>query len=209
MPRSSKRSRGSRSRPSASRVGERPLVVASALRAQPPPQEAPMVTKSFPVFDCDSHIVEPPEIWDEYVPTRVRPWVKTQFHFHTDTDTLLINGRAVPASRERANAAEVGWPRWSKKEVGRLTPGTAEWQAKFGRLLGCRDSAARLKDMDALGTDQVMLFPTWFVRLALVKDARAATILARAYNDWVYDYCAADRRRLFPCAVLPIQTVEG
>jgi len=31
-----------------------------------------MVTKAFPVFDCDSHIVEPPEIWDEYVPARVR-----------------------------------------------------------------------------------------------------------------------------------------
>src|SRR3989442_12025312 len=27
-----------------------------------------MTTKRFPVFDCDSHVVEPPEIWDEYVP---------------------------------------------------------------------------------------------------------------------------------------------
>src|ERR671934_116873 len=27
-----------------------------------------MATKSFSVFDCDSHIVEPPAIWDEYVP---------------------------------------------------------------------------------------------------------------------------------------------
>jgi hypothetical protein len=62
--------------------------------------------------------------------------------------------------------------------------------------------------MDAIGTDQVMLFPTWFVRLALVRDPDAAGILARAYNDWVYDYCATDRRRLFPCAVLPIQSVE-
>ena len=62
--------------------------------------------------------------------------------------------------------------------------------------------------MDALGTDQVMLFPTWFVRLALLRDPEAAAVLARAYNDWVYDYCAADRRRLFPCAVLPIQSVE-
>src|SRR4030095_17118727 len=62
--------------------------------------------------------------------------------------------------------------------------------------------------MDAIGTDQVMLSPTWFVRLALVRDPEAAGILARAYNDWVYDYCAADRRRLFPCAVLPIQSVE-
>jgi len=167
-----------------------------------------MASKSFPVFDCDSHIVEPPEIWDEYVPARVRTWAKTQFHFHTDTDTLLINGRAVPASRERANAAEVGWPRWDKKEVGRLTPGTDDWKARFGRLKGCRDPHARLRDMDALGTDQVMLFPSWFVRLALVRDAEAARVLATAYNDWVDDYAAADRRRLFPCAVLPIQSVE-
>ena len=167
-----------------------------------------MATKSFSVFDCDSHIVEPPAIWDEYVPARVRAWAKTQFHFHTDTDTLLINGRAVPASRERANAAEVGWPRWNKKEVGRLTPGTDAWNVRFGRLKGCRDPHARLRDMDALGTDQVMLFPSWFVRLALVRDPEAARVLATAYNDWVDDYAAADRHRLFPCAVLPIQSVE-
>ena len=167
-----------------------------------------MHAKTFPIFDCDSHIVEPPAIWDEYVPANVRAWVKTQFHFHTDTDVLLINGRAVPASRERSNAAEVGWPGWRKKEVGALTPGTPEWQAKFGRLAGCRDPRARLADMNALGVDQVMLFPSWFVRLPLVRDPVAARILATAYNDWVDDYASADRRRLFPCAMLPIQSVE-
>jgi len=31
-----------------------------------PGREAEMTaTKTFPIFDCDSHIVEPPEIWDE------------------------------------------------------------------------------------------------------------------------------------------------
>src|SRR5437899_10520963 len=103
-----------------------------------------MATKSFPVFDCDSHIGEPPEIWEEYVPARVRAWAKTQFHFHTDTETLLINGRAVPASRERANAAEVGWPRWNKKEVGRLTPGTEEWKARFGDRKSTRLNSSHL-----------------------------------------------------------------
>jgi len=166
-------------------------------------------TKDFPIFDCDSHVVEPPQVWDEYVPARERAWVKSQFCFHTDTDVLMINGRVVPAARERSNAAEVGWARWSKPEIGKYTPGTPEWQARFGRVLGCRDPNARLSDMDALGIDQVMLFPTWFVRLALLRDPRAAVILARAYNDWIYDYCATDRRRLFPCAILPLQTVEG
>src|SRR5918996_3122209 len=151
--------------------------------------------QDFPVFDCDSHVVEPPAVWDEYVPRRDRAWVKTQFCFHTDGDVLLINGRAVPASRERSNAAEVGWPGWKKKEVGALTPGTEAWKAKFGRLAGCRDPRARLADMDALGVDQVMLFPSWFVRLPLVRDPTAARILATAYNDWVDDYASADRRR--------------
>ncbi len=95
-----------------------------------------MASKDFPVFDCDSHVVEPPEIWDEYVPSGIRPWVKTQFHFHTDTDLLHINGRVVPATRERSNAAEVGWPRWGKKDVGALVPGTEEWKRRFGRLAG-------------------------------------------------------------------------
>src|SRR5260370_40612118 len=97
-----------------------------------------MATKSFPVFDCDSHIVEPPAIWDEYVPAGVRAWAKSQFHFHTDTDTLLINGRAVPASRERANAAAVASPPWNKKDAGRLTPGTRERQARLRHLKGSR-----------------------------------------------------------------------
>src|SRR5919201_5540325 len=169
----------------------------------------PNARKDFSVFDFDSHGVEPPAVWDEYVPARNRAWIKSQFCFHTDTDLLFINGRVVPAARERSNAAEVGWARWDKKEVGKLTPGTPAWQEKFGRLLGCRDPKARLNDMDALGTDQVMLFPTWFVRLALVRRAEAATVLAQAYNNWVLDYCSADRRRLFPCAVLPLQSVEA
>ena len=78
-----------------------------------------MATKSFPVFDCDSHIVEPPEIWEEYVPARVRAWAKTQFHFHTDTETLLINGRAVPASRERARERGGGRLAAVEQEGGR------------------------------------------------------------------------------------------
>src|SRR2546425_425347 len=104
-----------------------------------------MVHKDFPIFDCDSHVVEPPEIWDEYVPSAIRSWVKTQFHFHTDTDVLHINGRVVPATRERSNAAEGGWPRWSKEEVGGLVPGTEEWQRTFGRVaeLGFKAAAIR------------------------------------------------------------------
>ena len=36
-------------------------------------------TKNFPVFDCDSHIYEPPEIWDKYIPQNNRDFAKTHF----------------------------------------------------------------------------------------------------------------------------------
>jgi hypothetical protein len=54
--------------------------------------------KEFPVFDCDSHVVEPPSVWDEYVPAKSTR-VGTQFCFHTDSDLLFINGRVVPGPR--------------------------------------------------------------------------------------------------------------
>ena len=43
------------------------------------------------------------------MPAKGRAWIKSQFCFHTDSDLLFINGRVVPAARERSNAAEVGW----------------------------------------------------------------------------------------------------
>lgn len=167
-----------------------------------------MANKDFPVFDCDSHVVEPPEIWDAYVPASVRGWVKTQFYFHTDSDVILLNGEAVPCAKEKSSISEVWRPGVDKNLIGLLTPGTPEWKEKLGRVAGSRDPHARLRDMNATGVDQVMVFPTWFVRLALVRDPEAARILSEAYNDWVNDYCGADRKRLFPCAVLPLQSVE-
>ena len=96
--------------------------------------------KDFPVFDCDSHVVEPPAIWDEYVPARSRAWVKTQFCFHTDSDLLFINGRVVPAARERSNAAEVGWARWDKKEVAGSPPAPRHGRGSSG---ACSVAATR------------------------------------------------------------------
>ena len=83
------------------------------------------MTKTFPVFDCDSHVVEPPAVWDEYVPAKERAWVKTQFCFHTDSDLLMINGRVVPAARELF------------EELNVLSPGNREaWATIFrsGRM---------------------------------------------------------------------------
>ena len=166
-------------------------------------------TKNFSVFDCDSHIYEPPEIWDKYIPQKNRDFAKT--HFYRDSDRLFLVRNSRISFRDPDTwkyPGETWHPGLTKKIIGQTQPGTKDWDETIGRNKSARDPHARLKDMDASGIDQVMIFPSTFVYLPLVENADAAYICARAYNDWAYDYCSADKKRLFPAAVLPTQSVD-
>jgi hypothetical protein len=68
---------------------------------------------------------------------------------------------------------------------------------------------ARLRDMDAMGVDQTLLYPTWFAEgFHLVHDPDVAYALARAYNNWIADFCAAAPDRLFATAMVPLQNMD-
>jgi predicted TIM-barrel fold metal-dependent hydrolase len=70
---------------------------------------------------------------------------------------------------------------------------------------GWSDPAARLHDMDSESIDQVVLYPTIGLNVSLLTDPAAAVALAAASNEWLAGYCAADPRRLFGAALLPLQ----
>jgi predicted TIM-barrel fold metal-dependent hydrolase len=63
--------------------------------------------------------------------------------------------------------------------------------------------------MDLMGIDQVMVIPTTMVQnFHFIRNAEGARALARAYNDWARDYCAAAPDRLFAAAWLPLQNLD-
>ena len=166
-------------------------------------------TKNFPVFDCDSHIHEPREVWDEYIPEKQRAFAKQHFYRDMDRLVMVVNGQVSYGNPKTYAYPGQGWhPGMNKKILGSIAPDDPRWDEEIGRNASQRDPQVRLKDMDASGIDQVMVFPSTFVRMPLVKNPDAARICATAYNDWVNDYCAADRKRLYPCAVLPVQDVD-
>ncbi len=70
---------------------------------------------------------------------------------------------------------------------------------------GAFDPNARLVDMDAEGIDVAMLYPTIGLGFWAIRDPSAATAVARAYNDWVAQYCAASPSRLLGAAMVPFQ----
>src|SRR5262249_36036750 len=68
---------------------------------------------------------------------------------------------------------------------------------------------ARLQDMDLMGIDQVLVIPTKVIaHLPFVADPRGADAFCRAYNDFVLDWCAEAPDRLFPAALLPLQSAQ-
>jgi predicted TIM-barrel fold metal-dependent hydrolase len=53
-----------------------------------------------------------------------------------------------------------------------------------------------------------MLFPSAGLYLPSVEEKAYAAALCRAYNNWLYDYCSADRERLMGVGVIPVQEIQ-
>jgi predicted TIM-barrel fold metal-dependent hydrolase len=127
------------------------------------------------------------------------------FHHTLDGDgnrTIVLNGApAKDLNRSKIVRQAVWRPGMTAKDVGALDPG-----ASRPLTPGASDAKARLADLDAMGVDQQVMFPTLFGEyLPQVTGDQEAITLARAYNDWVWDLASAGEGRLHPAAVLPLQ----
>lgn len=147
------------------------------------------------IIDADCHVVEPPHIWDR--------WLPKEFH---DRAPQLVKD-------------EEGGDAWSFGEgkpimkIGLVaTPGMRFEDIKWAGYTydtvrkGCWDGAARLEDMDLDGVDAEFIYPSQrtmhhFMGNPDVEFHRAGV---RAYNDYMaQEFCAADPDRLFFLGQMP------
>ena len=141
------------------------------------------------VIDADGHVVELPTIWQEYAEPRYRDRAPTfAVDEHGDPcqvfDGKIISRHAIRLSQE---------PDGSFGAAAR--PGG--WDPKH-----------RLQDMDSEGIDVAVLFPSLAFFLCEADDHDLEAALCRAYNDWLADYCKADRRRLVGISLLPLGDLD-
>ncbi|HXY92431.1 MAG TPA: amidohydrolase family protein [Acidimicrobiia bacterium] len=159
------------------------------------------------VVDVDSHVYEPQALWDRFVPSEYQAAARAALWHGVDdrgNRTTIRNGRQTTQTGHSKIVREAVWrPGTTPDEIGALDP---DEPAPLNP--GAWDPEARLADMDAMGVDQALLFPTVFnEHLPLVENPDAAAVLARAYNDWALDHASAAPDRLFPAAVLPVQSL--
>ena len=163
--------------------------------------------KRFAVFDGDSHVVEPPELWEKYLDTQYRVLGKSAlWREEGKFDSYLkINGEMFRDTDNTNIPRHAIWrPGMTWDAIGEL-----DLQTRHAMNEGAWNSEVRLRDMEAMGVDQAFLYPTWFAEgFPLVKDPDVAYALARAYNDWIAEFCHAAPDRLFAAAILPLQNME-
>jgi len=166
-----------------------------------------MRTKSFAVFDSDSHVVEPPVLWEKHLDPEYRTLGKHALWRHEGRSGsyLKVNGEIFRDTGNPNLPRHALWrPGMSWDAIGELDP-----HMRHPMNEGASDPRARLADMDAMGIDQALLYPTWFAEgFFLVSDPDVAFALARAYNDWITDFCRAAPQRLFAAAILPLQNLD-
>lgn len=152
------------------------------------------------VVDADGHVLEPMALWDRFLAPRHRHFKPRVVRNDWGLDTVFVGSQEIVT----APLGLLGTPgsRMDETDPAKKIP----WErAQPGGF----DPKARLRDMDAEGIDVAVLYPSIGLNFWAVEDPAAAVALASAYNDWLADYCAADRRRLIGAAMLPFQDPAG
>jgi hypothetical protein len=85
------------------------------------------------------------------------------------------------------------------------------WDRRLGGTLGKNndDPRTQLADMDVEGIDVQVIYPTFLLSLSALREPHLAVALARAYNDWLAEFCATDPKRLKGVAMVPLQDVDA
>jgi predicted TIM-barrel fold metal-dependent hydrolase len=154
----------------------------------------------YPIVDADAHVNEPPNLWQERVPAKLRERAPKVIPFEKGGDAWSFeDGQRIAPVGLTATAG--------LSYVGFKSFGISYESMRPGSF----DPAARLVDMDLDGIYAQVLYPSVTLSGAKIysEDTEMQQACVRAYNDWLADFCAHDPQRLIPIAIIPTVGIEA
>ena len=154
----------------------------------------------YPIIDADAHVNEPPDLWQERVPARLRDRAPKIVRRDGGDWWSFDDGRRMKS---------VGLSTVAGMSVLDFVPSGRTYETMRP---GSFDPKARLVDMDIDGVYAQVLYPS--VTLAgaqLYADAGEPELqlaCVRAYNDWLLEFCEGSGGRLVPQAVMPATNAD-
>lgn len=155
------------------------------------------------VVDADTHVAESTPMWESieremYSRRPVVVSVPEDTLYGSRNAFWLIDGNIFPRPAGRASFRLIT-PSASKRESSRGDIALASRELT--------DTGTRLKDMDKLGVEAQVIYPTLFL-VYLTNDAALEIALCRAYNRWLADACAKTNGRLRWVVVPPLRSID-
>ena len=151
------------------------------------------------VVDMDSHVMEPPDLWLNYLEPRYR---NRAIRIERDADgveSLIADDKVMI----RGRLAAIGGVEHDAMEAFK------SWDLTY--LDGCPaasyDTRARVELLDEWGVDAGLVFPTIGILWDKEDDPDLAMAWARAYNNWQWDFASPALDRILPVAQVPLYDV--
>jgi predicted TIM-barrel fold metal-dependent hydrolase len=153
-----------------------------------------MAKQGFRILDSDMHVMEPPDLWERYIDGKYRARAPRGLTSDNVRDLRMVypDGREWARKTTRQNRSDRGQNFERNQEIYRLHAERG-WTAEV-----------QLEAMDIEGIDVAVLYPTRGLRALVVDDMDPdfAAAIARAYNDWLYDFCQQDPERLIGAGMI-------
>ncbi len=144
------------------------------------------------VVDIDGHVREADDLWQRYL--------EEPFRARAPKIEQVANGQLLFLLEGKRHHRRPDETPFRVKEDGAPVNEHRELAT---------DPRQRLRDMDRDGIERGLLFPSAGLYLPSVEEEAYAVALCRAYNNWLYDYCGPDRRRLMGVGVVPVQDINA
>jgi predicted TIM-barrel fold metal-dependent hydrolase len=160
-----------------------------------------LAKNGFKVLDSDIHIMEPPDLWQRYIDREFRdhaPQGLTEFV----GDVRMVGPDGKFWGRAPASVSQ------NTRRTGRTY---TRYQERFKPYEDRGwTGEVHLEAMDQEGIDVAVVYPSRGLYALAIPDMdpRLATAVARAYNNWLYDFCHAAPNRLVGTGMISPFNVE-
>ena len=173
-----------------SRHGPGIFAIGRVLHSRPKPAAVMVMATFEKIISADSHVREPAELWQQRVSNEL--------------------GERTPRPIDNYEGIEGSYFYTGQYVVRHLSTDVTGAESDEARILieAGYDPEVRVTFRERAGIDAELLFPTLFSAVMQIDDAHVVQTAARAYNDWIAEYCAPHPARLIGNAVVPLHEPE-
>ena len=137
------------------------------------------------IIDCDQHVIEPPDLWEKYLPSKYQDRAPKLVRDDDGGDAWQLGKHVESLGLVAAKEVSPRDLKWTGTRYADLHPGITE-------------PKGRLELMDEDGISEAVFFPPQrtMIYFMFQEDKEYALAGMQAYNNFITDFASEDRQRL-------------